>query len=974
MGSNSSSRTAKPAPAVAQQQQAAEPSRPIGHTALPRSVTAPVPTRSSPLRPQEVEASALGLTLGAPAAPPAITVSGPSDPPSSVPVTVQPAPHRQLLALRRPALTPRNSTDNLAQTLALGRKMRDRSMSDLRTRFEPATYPLPESQSSAATKSQTSNSAGAGGGAGGSGSAARREAGKQPQPPPALGSRASQKHKAKTTSTQPAASGPTSLDPNALISALQPPKGPARATSKGHTPYPSPRRDMPPAMSSSQTLPTPVVASLPIPIGVAGEMLGGGAAASAPAPADVPMSPSFSSGSPPQPAPPPAAAPPFSPTPEETMSSPPPTSTNSYPEALARPPAKDRRVDRIREDDDRVSFEVPNGTRGRLRVSLAWFRDRGRGRGSSGGHTDGQVHMHSPMDTPPPPLPPKPRTRREHGRQREPIPDQFTSSGGDPTTESSIPIMSMPGPVQVEPRRPSPMPFAAGPMRVPTPLRPVSPAAAPEPHAGYPPFDPFRPRATVPAYRPPFQLPPHPFAYPQPHPQPHPPWASHPQLPGPGAHVQFQQPAPGQGSRRPPPAPESVDPPSAGNTPPAPPPMGLPGMAMGPMGLQSGMINPYSTHSLHPMAGTQSRVGFQAQGQGDYDRQRQPMWRRMFNPRSQWQDNGGGSQDEHDYGARNNGTGNGNDRIGRWMSGITPGRAPPLRAQTAPATAAGYLNGNQQGQGQQRRDYSLTRPFFRRGGAQRQDPYNNTGGGNAGFWPSRQQRQQQAPHSPDMYGLANGNGNGDPYASTSRRSVFRGPRQGGMLDRMFTPLQRTRTPGNLYSTGQPRQTTAFDARDRYNEARRREKADRRNARAQGMGMGRHTQPRDYSVPFQQPQRQRATGAGGGGLRNWVIRLGNNNNNSNYGGGGGRERMGNGNGYGYGYGPQPNGGTRKLSRNPGGRWSDRLPRSTSNRRGYGNDQGGTRSGQRVYTTNNARERTGRGGTGLGLGMLGNAFRR
>ncbi|KAK4684465.1 hypothetical protein P7C73_g5709, partial [Tremellales sp. Uapishka_1] len=192
-------------------------------------------------------------------------------------------------------------------------------------------------------------------------------------------------------------------------------------------------------------------------------------------------------------------------------------------------------VERLREEEDHVSFEVPSGSRGRLRVSLAWMRDGiGRSRGSHTGESPG------------PPLPPKsPSTankRGAEGQNRNPSPP---------------------------PRPASPPPRPAQPYE-----RPLTPPASPAKsddvrhakeyvdqqyqqfqRANTSPYYPYASGLTLPAYGPQvYQMQNAPFAYPQ------------PQMTGWSGWNPGQQPPPHL--EAPPRSPESIDPPSSrGNSP-----------------------------------------------------------------------------------------------------------------------------------------------------------------------------------------------------------------------------------------------------------------------------------------------------------------------------------------------------------------------------------------------------------------------
>lgn len=400
--------------------------------------------------------------------------------------------------------------------------------------------------------------------------------------------------------------------------------------------------------------------------------------------------------------------------------------------------------------------------------------------------------------------------------------------------------------------------------------------------------------------------------------------------------------------------------------------MGLPGMGLGPMGMQSGVMNPYVPGMGLGQGGiglpqTPSRMDFGVNGgrQGDYGRP--SIWKRMFNSRPGYQSD---NMNEHDYdmgdgGLYGMGIGNrprrgggfGNDKVGRWKRGIIPGRAP---SASGPGTTAGY--GDQ-------RDYNRSQPFYKRGFSFDRNGNGNANGngytnGESNPYAAGVQRMGQSSNTyQDHMVVQNETGNG----------TF-GRRQGGMFDKMFAPVRDNH--GEMYNKEQGRPTTAFDARDRYKEARRREKQDRRNARGQPKFRTQTTNPYGqgvYNGNSQTQYQNQSQGRGhtqggmtfgerqgGGGpptmVRDWVGRIaGRNRNMTN------------------GYGPQAGGGgdsgrrNGKLVSGGGGRkrWKDRLPKT-----GNGNGKG-----QLVYSTNRQgqRERP-NARTGLGLLGVGKAFGR
>ncbi|RSH91753.1 hypothetical protein EHS25_009122 [Saitozyma podzolica] len=225
-------------------------------------------------------------------------------------------------------------------------------------------------------------------------------------------------------------------------------------------------------------------------------------------------------------------------------------------------------VERVREEEDHLSFEVPSGSRGRLRVSLAWLRDGTR----------------------------SPRWRRAQTVRSE--------SATDGEADQSTPCERQ--------RRvtPAPRPVIRDPPKREDAKSPVDPgesAQSPKPTPPQAPgwFDPYYSGATLPPYGPHAQIPqvyqmqlgqPNPWGFSQPGPMPvtptYNPWTGMAQarLPGAGSHGPPTIPPPS-------PRPDSVEPPSDNGTPPSPPmgPYPLPGggypSAM--LGMQAPVTNGY---------------------------------------------------------------------------------------------------------------------------------------------------------------------------------------------------------------------------------------------------------------------------------------------------------------------------------------------------------------------------------------------
>ncbi|ORY26712.1 hypothetical protein BCR39DRAFT_560443 [Naematelia encephala] len=246
-------------------------------------------------------------------------------------------------------------------------------------------------------------------------------------------------------------------------------------------------------------------------------------------------------------------------------------------------------VQGLREDEDHVSFEVPSGTRGRLRVSLAWLRD------GSGPRTRARTQHQSPSqdDDRPPPVPPKspPSLSRR-------IRDSFGPSTGriQPVQQANSPLPVEPEisrapvrslgsnvsgdsarhhqPKQPSPSRPPQNPINAYLDRKKSPLEPFGPGRSlVTPWFASPNQDPYYTNAALPAYQAQptvgiYQMQ-NPFIYPQP---------GMPGWPGPNAPAQpalarTQAHIPSTGS---PPRSPSIEPPSPDDSPPRPPHLDLP--------------------------------------------------------------------------------------------------------------------------------------------------------------------------------------------------------------------------------------------------------------------------------------------------------------------------------------------------------------------------------------------------------------
>jgi hypothetical protein len=257
-------------------------------------------------------------------------------------------------------------------------------------------------------------------------------------------------------------------------------------------------------------------------------------------------------------------------------------------------------------EGDRISFEIPSGTRGRLRVSLAWFRDSPR---------RWKDRVRSPRSEEPPPLP----TKEGRWAREDRIPNS-----------------------------PRPRPRSPREDRSPPRSRPHSPSYPParsREHLAPPEWDRVRCSPNPPDVRspPPWPIPPSnpylhpgtpflgsPVAYP---PRPGPPFMPYPQ-PAPGWQG-MPYPTPGLFPPQAPPSPRpSIDPSSDGSPPAFNRQVPLPLPSAG----YPGGMNVFGAPSQFPYGpsivgdGRGRRQG-QGQGQGGLPwSERQTMWQRMFRP------------------------------------------------------------------------------------------------------------------------------------------------------------------------------------------------------------------------------------------------------------------------------------------------------------------------------------------------------
>ncbi|WWC91569.1 uncharacterized protein L201_006515 [Kwoniella dendrophila CBS 6074] len=288
--------------------------------------------------------------------------------------------HRQQMPLPRPALTPQASCDGLTQATSLGRKHRDPSVGDLTAHFEPTMYPLPPSGATFFSSPEN--------------------IGNLP-PRPADG------HEVAFTTVE-------YIPPESLHS--------TNATSISVAQPPAKLRS-----TKSTIPPTPAVRAAAIPLPASTVVILENSTSRT-----TPSAPPSSSASPPAPPSPPVTS---TSQPVQAISaarhSRYPSQSRAVPPALIREPKatsqsriapvevmQDVHHDQdhphihispaqvspsLASDDDHISFEVPSGSRGRLRVSLKWLKDGARtSRMSSHGGRLSIVEEEVP-----PPLPPK---------------------------------------------------------------------------------------------------------------------------------------------------------------------------------------------------------------------------------------------------------------------------------------------------------------------------------------------------------------------------------------------------------------------------------------------------------------------------------------------------------------------------------------------------------------------------------------
>ncbi|WVW86014.1 hypothetical protein I302_108052 [Kwoniella bestiolae CBS 10118] len=283
--------------------------------------------------------------------------------------------HRQQMPLPRPALTPQPSFDGLTKPTSLGRKHRDPSLGDLTAHFEPSMYPLPPSGATLFSSP-------------------------------------------KQVSTLP----PRTVDEHAVafstVEYIEPES--LKSTTQASTPAPQPSVK---PRSNKSVPPTPGAQAAAIPLPPSTAMMSVKST-----PRAMPSAPAPSAASPPAPPPPPVTSPvelshtisvpipsaepvsrpsshrlsqlPVDPISITQSSSEPRSATHTHPHIHFSPGQVSQS---LRSEDDHVSFEVPSGSRGRLRVTLKWFREGGRSERSS--PRAGRLSVVE--EDAPPPVPPK---------------------------------------------------------------------------------------------------------------------------------------------------------------------------------------------------------------------------------------------------------------------------------------------------------------------------------------------------------------------------------------------------------------------------------------------------------------------------------------------------------------------------------------------------------------------------------------
>ncbi|WWC94727.1 hypothetical protein V866_001575 [Kwoniella sp. B9012] len=541
--------------------------------------------------------------------------------------------HRQQMPLPRPALTPQPSFDGLTKATSLGRKHRDPSLGDLTAHFEPSMYPLPPSGATLFSSPE--------------------QVGNLPSEP-------SEEHAVAFSTVE-----------------YIPPKS-LKSTTQASTPAVQPTVQSRSVKSVPQTSASRA-AAIPLPPSSA-------ALSASSTPKATPSAPATSTVSPPAPPPPPVTSPvepahvpatirnsaaqeevsrPVSNRLSNSPIEPPPltqTSNESQSPAHTHPHihfSPGQVSQSLRSEDDHVSFEVPSGSRGRLRVTLKWFREGGRS--DRGSPRTGRLSVVE--EDAPPPLPPKTTSlmsrvmgkssssQRERPRSERPPPSTHQTSHAEdhrhPIPQDERPELLPPPPKRDDLKSPSSDDQYPPDQQAQQQHHPAGPA---------PFYNPYYSGATLPAYAAAmpqvYNMLSPPVAYPQ------------PGLPAWGGPTGQYRPAQrGVMAQHPPPidpaspARESVDPPSDMDPPPQPqiqhqptqqPYQGYPPLMMGyppQQGFWNGMTRP-------------------------------SIWQRMFRRPSQGQGQG---QGEDNIGPDDSVT------IRNWRKGVQPGgRAPTMLPNVTP--------------------------------------------------------------------------------------------------------------------------------------------------------------------------------------------------------------------------------------------------------------------------------------------------
>ncbi|OCF74113.1 hypothetical protein I204_04483 [Kwoniella mangroviensis CBS 8886] len=310
----------------------------------------------------------------------------------------EPAPtHRQQMPLPRPALTPQPSFDGLTKATSLGRQHRDPSLGDLTAHFEPSMYPLPPS---GATLFSSPEQVGhlVSPSLHHSRTFCADQDSQHPKPaeehavafstveyilPESLKSttQASTPTVQLTAKSRSVRSAPQT--PGSRAAAIPLPPSTA-ALSARLTPKATPSAPAPGVASPAHLPPPPAPVTFPVKPAHAPATIGNSAAQ-----ADVSRRVSNR-----------LSNPPIEP-PHLTQ-----TSTECRNPAHTHPHihfSPGQVSQSLRSEDDHVSFEVPSGSRGRLRVTLKWFREGGRS--DRGSPRTGRLSVVE--EDAPPPVPPK---------------------------------------------------------------------------------------------------------------------------------------------------------------------------------------------------------------------------------------------------------------------------------------------------------------------------------------------------------------------------------------------------------------------------------------------------------------------------------------------------------------------------------------------------------------------------------------